>query len=110
MNRSGIAQVVIAVVVGLPILFFVMAGVAFLIKGCGTPAPYTPPETASQPSTRSDPGPLPAAFDVTIPGVTATVHMVPIPALPGSGPHFLMSSSEITWDVYDAFALRLDEP
>ena len=83
--------------------------VVVVIVACGKPPGGHVPGPDAPVSPR-DPGPLPTAFDQTIPGTTATIHLVPIPALPGGGAHFLMSASEVTWDVYDAFALRLDEP
>jgi hypothetical protein len=62
---------------------------------------------SERPSSRA---PLPPAFDQTIPGATATLHMVPVPPVAEGRPPFFMSASEITWDVYDVFAMRLDEP
>jgi formylglycine-generating enzyme required for sulfatase activity len=78
------------------------------VLACGRPdaAPAAQEASASKPASR----PLPVAFDQTIPGTTATLHMVPVPAPAGGGAPFLISSTEVTWDVYDVFALRLDDP
>jgi formylglycine-generating enzyme required for sulfatase activity len=83
-------------------LFAVLA----FMCGCGE----GPSAAPSAPASRPESAPLPAAFDQTIPGSTATLHMVPIPPVAPSGAPFLISSSEVPWDVYDAFAMRLDEP
>jgi hypothetical protein len=84
------------------------AGLLAVIVAIGCGKPPESPKLAAAP--RRDPGPLPAAFDLTIPGTTTMLHMVPVRALPDAPAHFLMSASEVTWDAYDAFAMRLDEP
>lgn len=87
-----------------------IAGVLAVIScinacGEGSSKKQAGPASASRPAS----APALAAFDQTIPGATATLHMVPIPALPGGAP-FFMSASEVPWDVYDVYAMRLDEP
>ena len=47
-------------------------------------------------------------FTQSVPGTTATLEMAPIPALPGGTPLHI-STTEITWDLYDVFVYRLDE-
>lgn len=78
-------------------------------------SPATPP-TIPQVSTE--------AFTQTIPGTTVSLEMVPIPAgtLTRADPAdpstptiieihaFSMSSTEITWDLYDIFVFALDQP
>jgi formylglycine-generating enzyme required for sulfatase activity len=78
------------------------------VPGCGEAGSPAPPPAAA--TSRPKPAPLPPAFDQTIPGATAVLHMVPIPhPMPGRPPFFI-STTEITWDLYDVFALRLDDP
>jgi formylglycine-generating enzyme required for sulfatase activity len=78
-----------------------------LSLGCGKPRdPEAGPRT---PTSRPESRPMPAAFEQTIPGATATLHMVPVARTDGARPFFI-STTEITWDVYDVFALRLDDP
>src|SRR5262245_23217907 len=91
----------------------VIAGILTLSivpSGCGRGNSAPPAPVAAASRAAANPGALPAAFDQTIPGVTTVLHMMPIPALPGGARHFFMSSTEVPWDVYDAFALRLDDP
>lgn len=44
----------------------------------------------------------------TVPGTLATFEMVPIPGKGGVTP-FYLGRTEVTWDMYDVFALGLDE-
>jgi formylglycine-generating enzyme required for sulfatase activity len=83
--------------------------VVVIIVGCSKPA-SNPPSGPAAPMSRPATAPLPPAFDQTIPGGTATLHMVPIPALADDKDPFFISAGEVTWDVYDVFALRLDDP
>jgi formylglycine-generating enzyme required for sulfatase activity len=46
-------------------------------------------------------------FTEKIPGSLVTFEMVPIPAPPGGKP-FYMGKTEVTWDLYDIYAYRLD--
>jgi formylglycine-generating enzyme required for sulfatase activity len=53
-----------------------------------------------------------APFEQRLSGTTATLNLVPIPpagACESIAP-FYMSTNEITWDLYDLFVYRLDEP
>jgi formylglycine-generating enzyme required for sulfatase activity len=79
------------------------------LASCGDrrpPAPARPETRAAGPESR----PLPTAFEQTIPGATAVLHMVPVPPVAPGGPPFFVSSSEVPWEIYDVFALRLDDP
>jgi formylglycine-generating enzyme required for sulfatase activity len=49
---------------------------------------------------------LPAAYRETIPGTLVTFDMV---LVPGDDP-FYVGRTEVTWDMYDVFALGLDSP
>ena len=89
--------------------FAAILAIASSFQGCGRPAAQRP-APAAHPESRPTAAALPAAFEQTIPGATATLHMRPVPPVAAGKPAFFMSASEITWDVYDAFALRLDEP
>jgi len=49
-----------------------------------------------------------APFEEKIPGTLASFKMQPIPAPPGGKP-FYISTTEVTWDVFDIWAFRLDQ-
>jgi formylglycine-generating enzyme required for sulfatase activity len=78
-----------------------------LMLGCGRPEPAAggPSAAASRPESR----PLPVAFDQTIPGCTSTLHMVPVPPVEPGGAPFLISATEVPWEIYDVYALKLDD-
>jgi formylglycine-generating enzyme required for sulfatase activity len=46
-------------------------------------------------------------FEVAVPGCTQSVRLMPIPAAEGVGA-FWMASTEVTWDMYDAFVFAMD--
>jgi hypothetical protein len=50
--------------------------------------------------------PRPAAITDSIPGTLVTFDMVPVPG----DPPLLIGKTEVTWDEYDVFAYRLDQP
>jgi hypothetical protein len=78
-----------------------------LLFGCSTPTPDADaPIVESQPASAS----LPSAFDQTIPGAPVTLHMVPVSSPVPGGEPFFIASTEITWDLYDVYAMRLDDP
>jgi formylglycine-generating enzyme required for sulfatase activity len=85
-----------------------IAGV-LAVFACMSGCQKAPSKTPAAPETRPESAPVLAAFHQTIPGATATLHMLPVPA-PAGGSTFFMSASEVPWDVYDVFAMRLDEP
>jgi formylglycine-generating enzyme required for sulfatase activity len=62
-------------------------------------------------------GAAPSAYRETIPGTLVTFEMVPVPAgtaevdgKPTAVPPFYIGRTEVTWDMYDVFALGLDAP
>ena len=79
------------------------AAVLLPVAGCATFLPLGAPRAA----------PALVAFTQTIPGTTATLEMVPVPQGQSDrervGP-FWVASREVTWDLYDVFVYRLDEP
>lgn len=53
--------------------------------------------------------PAPDDFTQEIPGTTATIRMIGVPASPdGAVGPLLVSATEVTWDVYDVFVYALD--
>jgi formylglycine-generating enzyme required for sulfatase activity len=48
-------------------------------------------------------------FSQPVAGSTATLEMVPVPARANGGPLWI-GATEVTWDLYDVFVYRLDEP
>lgn len=56
----------------------------------------------------ADGAPPPGGFTQAVPGAAATIEMVPVPTPDGAGTIW-MSSTEITWDVYDVFVYGLEE-
>lgn len=49
-----------------------------------------------------------AAYDETIPGSAARIHLVPIVTDEASGAGFFMSSTEIPWEVFDGWVYGLE--
>jgi formylglycine-generating enzyme required for sulfatase activity len=76
---------------------------------CQATAP-NPPAPAGQSASE-------AAYRETIPGTLVTFEMVLVPAgtveiegKPSAVPSFYIGRTEVTWDMYDVFALGLDDP
>lgn len=65
--------------------------------GCSTGGPH-PPAAGPLPTTRS--------YTDTIPGTLVTFDMI---AVPGDPPLYI-GKTEVTWDEYDVFAFKLDQP
>jgi formylglycine-generating enzyme required for sulfatase activity len=73
--------------------------------------------TAPNPPAPAAPGSSESAYRETIPGTLVTFEMVPVPAgtvevdgKPTAVPPFYIGRTEVTWDMYDVFALGLDAP
>jgi len=86
---------------------------AVFLAGCQAAAPLPPPGSASLGALDTD---QPQKIIEKIPGTALTLELVRIPARPApedgstSGiDSFYMSTTEITWDLYDIFVYRLDE-
>jgi formylglycine-generating enzyme required for sulfatase activity len=97
-----------------------------LLASCGTPAPSAKPqpEVAAAPAPSAAPAPAaapalqqaaqsfaPAPLWQDVPGAAFKFELVPIPgdAAKGIAP-FWLGRTELTWDAFDAWAYRLDEP
>lgn len=65
--------------------------------------------SCTAPPASHGPAPAPSAFTQQVPGATATMRMVGVPGGPETGP-FWIGVTEVTWDLYDVFVYRLDEP
>jgi formylglycine-generating enzyme required for sulfatase activity len=96
-----------------------------LLPSCGStnavrgPDPAAAPEPAATepapidraPAAPAGAGPAAAAaperVEIVVPGTTARLALVPIPAADGAGP-LLVATTEITWDMYDAFVFAMD--
>jgi len=105
-------------------------GLLLLLGGCAGPArtPAPAPAPAAAPEAVSvaepDPAPAPAAapapvepaaagtpFWQDVPGSAFRFELVPIPGDPSRGiAPFWIGRTELTWDAFDAWAYRLDEP
>ncbi len=80
-----------------------LAPTLLFLAACAAPARETP---RAAPEPVAGPG---AEFALLVPGCTAELAMQPIPAGGGVGA-FWMSSTEITWDMYDAFVFAMERP
>ncbi len=83
-----------------------LAAACVLVAGGLGAAGRTEPGQAPQ-------GPIPALkpFKQDIPSAAYKLDMVPIPGSPdGKIKPFWMSATEVTWEAFDVFAYRLDEP
>jgi formylglycine-generating enzyme required for sulfatase activity len=74
---------------------------------CQATAPNPPAQNPPSPPA-SAPQAL-AAYRETIPGTMVTFEMVPVPGGTGVAP-FYIGRTEVTWEMYDVFALGLDAP
>jgi formylglycine-generating enzyme required for sulfatase activity len=73
--------------------------------GAGSMPQPTPAATQPAPAVEMK------AFSQPIPTAASAIEMLPIPAnADGSIKPFYMSRTEITWEIFDVFAYRLDEP
>lgn len=87
---------------------------ALALLGCAgalAAAPKAEPAPAAPVPNTSRPEPALKTFAQPIPTAAYTIEMVPIPGDPAKGIRpFWMSKTEVTWDAFDVFAYRLDEP
>lgn len=66
---------------------------------------------ADKPATASTPPAKPEPYAQPVPVAAFEIDMLPVPGSPdGSIKPFYMSRTEITWEAFDVFAYRLDEP
>lgn len=77
-----------------------VAGSILLASGCGSPAAKTRIEEPRKIDATSE------SFTESIAGTSVELEMVPIADISTGG--FFVSSTEVTWDLYDAFIFNLD--
>jgi formylglycine-generating enzyme required for sulfatase activity len=81
---------------------------SILLMILGALAPQDTREAAKPESAPARPAAL-ASYGETIPGSTATLRMIALPAGGAAEPALWMSATEVTWDAYDIFVFGLDE-
>jgi len=77
-----------------------VASLALLASGCLFP----------ECSRTGLPARAPEPYSLTIQGTTVSFHMTPVQIAGTNKQSFWMSTTEVTWDVYDIFTFGLDEP
>lgn len=96
-------------------LVVLLAGLSWM--GAATSPELRAPRTETRPREHSDQAATPTAYRESIPRTLVSFEMVPVPGgavkvgdRSETLAPFHIGRTEVTWDLYDVYALRLDEP